>query len=346
MFPRTSTALLFLALTASPGQAATYYVSQQGSDSNSCDAAQGTARTEHKNTIAAALECLSTGDVLYIHEGTYTGLNNVIDSQRFTVPSGTSFSEAITIAGYPGETVTLQPDYNISGIRLTSGAPHHLIFQDFIIDMVRSTPGADASAITLDSAHHIRLERLEVLRSPQFGVLFSGEASYNEMLYCRIHDTGYSGDSETNGHGLYITSSNNLFNGNEVYNNTGYGFHVYKNWGSHADPSNNVLVNNRIYRNGLHGPAAFGIVFAWGDGNRAYNNVIFDNAGGVLVYTDATGTSVQGNTIYGHMTDGIALQYYGPANTVTDNVMYSNGVDIQDYGGSGTPLVANNLTYP
>ena len=329
----------------SPARAADYFVSQQGSDGNSCAAARSTTQSNHRQTIAAALECMSPGDTLYIHGGTYTGWKNVIDSQAFNVPNGTSFGNAITIAGYPGEQVTLKPPYNISGVRLTTGAPHYLILQDFSIDMSNSGPGADAAGIFMASAHHIRFERLDVRYSPSFGVHFGYATPNNEMLNCRIHHSGYPGDSASNGHGLYISASNNLFDGNEVYDNQGYGFHVYNNHGSHVDPSNNIVRNNQIYRNGRHGAPAYGVVVAWGTGNLVHDNVIYDNPGGILVYTQATATKIYGNTIYRNWGEGIALQYYGPANLVTGNHVYSNGLSIQDYGGVGAvAAIVDNIT--
>jgi parallel beta-helix repeat protein len=336
--------LIILGLAASPAGAATYYISQSGNDSNSCQSAQGGSPSRHRLTIGGALECLSAGDTLYIHGGTYTGWKNAIDSQSFNVPSGTSFGNAVTIAGYPGEQVTLQPPFNLSGIRLTVGSPHHLILQDFTIDMANSSAGADAAGIILYTAHHIRFERLDVKNSPTFGVHFGDHTPYNEMLNCRIHDNGYRGDSASNGHGLYISSSNNVFDGNEVYNNQGYGFHVYNNWGSHADPSNNIVSNNQIFRNGLHGPPGYGVVFAWGEGNVARDNTIYDNAGGIQVYTYATATKIYNNTIHHNTTEGIALQYYGSPTTVTGNSVYSNGLNIQDYGGfSGLAMIRDNF---
>ena len=335
---------LLLVLTASPAFSATYYVSLQGNDSNACYTAQSSSQSQQKRSIAGALECLTAGDTLYIHGGTYTGWRNVIDSQMHHVPSGTSFSNPITIAGFPGEQVTLQPPYNYPGIRLTTGAPHHLIFQDFAIDLVNSTPGADATGIFLAAAHHIRFQRLDISRSPAFGVHFAETSPSNEMLNCRIHDNGYYGDTAINGHGLYISSSSNVFDGNEVYNNQGYGFHIYNNWGSHDTPSYNVVKNNKVYGNGIHGTPAYGILFAWGTGNAAYDNEVYNNAGGVQIYTFANSTSIYNNSIYGNLAEGIALQYYGAGTMIRDNSVYSNGLNIADYGGLfGPASILNNL---
>jgi len=95
---RVSSFLVVLCLAASPARAATYHVSQEGHDANSCAAAQSTSPSSQKLTIAAGVACLVAGDTLLIHAGTYTGRGDVIDTELFTVRSGTSFSNAITVA--------------------------------------------------------------------------------------------------------------------------------------------------------------------------------------------------------------------------------------------------------
>jgi hypothetical protein len=223
---RLVTALSFVFLCAVHGNAATYYVSLSGNNANSCASAQSQTQANQKRTISAGVACLSPGDTLYIRGGTYTGSGDVIDSQTFTVPSGTSWSNVITIAGYPGEIVTIRPPHNVSGIRLTTGTPHHLVFQDFTIDMVNSQGGADARGIFVDTAHHIRLQRLEVKNSATDGVMITDNSSFNEVLGCKIHDSGAEEAPFPTGHGLYVFGSDNVFDGNEVYDNLLYGFHV------------------------------------------------------------------------------------------------------------------------
>src|SRR3954466_2358864 len=102
------TTLPILFLVAVPANAATYYVSQSGNDANSCATAQSTSATNQKASIAAGVACARAGDTVLIHGGTYTGSDATIDSQSHTVNSGTSFANAITISGYPGEAVVIQ----------------------------------------------------------------------------------------------------------------------------------------------------------------------------------------------------------------------------------------------
>ena len=334
--------LLVAMLFARATEATTYYVSRSGSDANSCGSAQSTTQTSQKATIAAGVACLVAGDTLFIHGGTYTGSTNVIDSQTRTVNSGTSFANAVTIAGYPGEMVILQPPDNVSGIRLTTGSPHFLIFKDFTIDMINSTPTADADGIYLSTAHHNRMQRLEVKNSYNNGVHFGFYTSFNEVLDCRIHNNRVPNIGPAP-HGLYITASDNLFEGNEVYSNQGYGFHIYNNHGSHDDPSRNIIRNNRVYGNGVYGTQAYGVVVAWGSDNVVYNNIIYRNRGGIQVYTDSVNTRVYNNTIYGNATEGIALQYHSTGQTIRNNIVYGNGAGIVDYGGAAPAAVDHNL---
>src|SRR4029078_4565926 len=118
-------------LSARPADAETYYVSTAGSNSN-----PGTQQAPW-GSINYAVSRLFAGDTLYIRGGTYTSPADAIDSQTITMNSGTSWGNPIPVAGYPGETVTIQPPDGYPGIRVTVGAPHYLVFQDITIDLSR-----------------------------------------------------------------------------------------------------------------------------------------------------------------------------------------------------------------
>ena len=137
-------------------QTNTFYVSPAGSDQN-----EGSINAPWQ-TLRYAVARLRPGTTLYLRSGTYTGPANTIDSQSGTVPSGTSWSNAVTIAGYPGETATIQPP-NLSAIRLTFTAPHYLVFQDFTIDLSNQVAGSPDDAVYLSQgAHHNRFLRMTV----------------------------------------------------------------------------------------------------------------------------------------------------------------------------------------
>ena len=220
--------------------ARTVYVSNNGSDQNN-----GTIGAPWQ-TLRYAVAQLRAGDKLYVRGGTYTGPANTIDSQLGTVRSGTSWGSAITIAGYPSEKATIEPPAAQPAIRLTTAAPAYLIFQDLIIDMINATLPEDRggpNAIYLSSgAHHNRFERLEVKNNQGNGIVFSnhnGNSPFNEVLNCSIHDNGrYPGVNQ--GYGAYVFTSDNLFEGNDIYNNGGYGLHFYNNSGA-TDVARNII---------------------------------------------------------------------------------------------------------
>lgn len=343
-----ATSVAILLLVCAPAAASTYFVSPSGSDSNSCANAQTTTLSKQKLTIAGGVACLAAGDTLQIHAGTYTGARNVIDSQSFVVPSGTSWSNVVTIGSFPGETVIVRPPNGTSAIRLTTGAPQYLVIQDLVLDMV-NTSGCSLSApsgIYLSSgANHNRLLRLEVKNGMGIGVVFSdhnGNSPFNEFVNGSVHDVG-TGCDVNYAYGFYVFTSDNLFEGNDIYNNNGYGMHLY----DESAPTNinrNIVRRNRIHDNGTGGGPNYGFVIAWGADNIIHDNLVYRNRGGIQVYSGSQNTQVYNNTIFGNRDEGIALQYFATRPIVRNNIVYGNGAAIVNYGGSGTPIIDHNLT--
>src|SRR5215217_975936 len=96
--------LLVTAVCTPPpsGSGKTYYVATTGADSN-----PGT-QSQPFLTINKGVSMLQAGDTLYILAGVY---NESLAGGAW--PSGTSWQQAITIAGYPGQTVTINGRINI-----------------------------------------------------------------------------------------------------------------------------------------------------------------------------------------------------------------------------------------
>jgi hypothetical protein len=296
-------------------------------------------------TLRYAMAQLRAGDTLYLRGGVYTGPDNTIDSARGTVPRGTSWSNAITIAGHPGETVTIRPPADLHALRLTAGAPAYLIFQDFAIDMENSASGgSEPEGIYLsDGANHNRFQRLEVRNSRSFGIAFSsnnGNSPFNEVLNSKVYNTGDGRGDPRNGHGFYISTSDNLIEGNDVYGNAGYGLHLYDDAGPKF-VARNVVRGNNIYNNGGGRSATYGIAVSWGDGNLIAENTIYGNPGGIVVFADGLDTQLVGNNIYSNLPrEGIYVAFLARGTVVTNNTVLGNGVGILD-DGEGTVLSGN-----
>jgi parallel beta-helix repeat protein len=321
----------------------TFYVSTTGNDRN------GGSIAEPWKTLRFALGRMRAGDTLYLRGGTYTGADNTIDSEIGTVPSGTSWSNPVVIGGYAGELVTIRPPGGMHGVRLTAGSPHYVIVQDLTIDMGNqvSNPDSSPNGVYVSSgANHNRFLRLDIKNAISFGLVFSPNnrnSPFNEVIDCRIHDNGFTGGDSRNGHGMYIATSDNLIEGNEVYDNRGFGIHFYNNAGPKL-VARNIARNNRIHGNGSNGGSIYGIAVAYGEANVITRNEIYDNPGGILVYTGSDQAELSNNTIRTNRPlEGIMIQY-ATATIVRDNILYENGTDILDLGT--TSVLAGNRRSP
>jgi len=95
--------------------AATYYVSTNGSDGRSCSEAQ--SPSSPMRTLNNATACLSAGDTLYLRGGVYDEslYVNEYNPRRGGMASGTSWGNKVRIAAYPGDgAVWLRPLSNFT----------------------------------------------------------------------------------------------------------------------------------------------------------------------------------------------------------------------------------------
>jgi parallel beta-helix repeat protein len=308
------TTVLCLGSVVSPSvaNATGYYVATDGNDTN-----LGTESRPFR-TIRKGVSVLSPGDTLYIREGTYAeGTRGAIDT-TMPIPSGTSWSNPVTISGYPGETVTIQ-----GGVAINTGSNiSYVIFNNLVL--------VDEFYVGCGS-HHIRLSNSEVKNSSNMGVEFCDNADYNEVINCSVHDSVY--------HGLYIRSSNNLFDDNRVYNNGWYGYHLYHL--SSSTVNDNIVRNSEVYGNGSGRASSYGIIVASGSNNAVYNNIVRDNRGGIAVAYGSVNAHVYNNTVYGNILGGIDIIPDVTNTLVENNIVYGNRWGIFDWGGGGTVLSRN-----
>src|SRR5713101_5480671 len=302
----------------------TFYVSLTGSDNNPGSLSQPFATINHGASV------LHPGDMLYIRAGTYA-------ESLHAIPGGTSWTTPVTVAAYPGETVTLQPNAGSDSVLVFAAASEEfIIIQGLILDA--TNVNLDAVKITYSSnagaSSHIRPQNDEIKNAHNgMGVLITNDPStgnntdYNEFINDNIHDNG----SNSLEHGLYIHSNHNLIDGCDVYNNAGYGIHFYKSsiGSSSVDDSFNIVRNNRVHDNGIFGNSgSSGILFSNGDSNLAYNNIVWNNPQGIIVDFGVTNSQIFNNTVYNNN--------LGPAGIVIDwgtNTIVENNISFQNANG-------------
>lgn len=310
----------------------TYYVAVNGNDAN-----PGTLKMPFK-TIKKGISVLKPNEITYVRAGTYT---EFINTNSFNFPSGTSWSNTVNLAVYPGDRgkVILKGGFNFGK------EPDSYIVIDGLI--IESGPYGDAFAISQGS-HHIRIQNCEIRNSQQAIVIFWGNnnglsSDYNEILNNHIHHIGSSESYGYDGklpfgygraHGMYISTSNNIIRGNRIHDVGEYGIHQYttgKNiFGKLKFSNNNLIERNIVYNNGKN-TSRYGAVCC----------------GGITI-NSGSGTIVSRNVIYNHFKSGISVGGSGKNikiyhNTVVDYKTQAYAI----YAATeATGEIKNNITYP
>ncbi len=279
---------------------------------------------------------LRAGDTLLLRGGTY---DDYIDQYNF-LQSGTSWSNKIRIANYPGETVLIEP----------TAPPNGWVFY-FLQDISYvEFDGIDISAVNGDTAlymesraaesggiypHHIRFKNADIQGTMQIG------GHHNELINLRIHGLAHT-------YGIFVGGDDNLIDGCDIDDVTEQGIIIYI--GSSGNPARNVIRNCFIHD--LTAVTTIVGIFVSGDANEVYNNVLWGinavySAGGgtsaIFVYAGSNVRLIH-NTIVNSDTDGIYVYAgNGSTNTVLKNNLFwgLTGVAIDDNGI--TSDVANNL---
>ncbi len=287
-------------VSPSPTPTATLFVATNGSDAN-----PGTETLPFR-TISYAVSRLAPGKTLLVKGGTYA------ESLIHSIPAGTSWSQPVTVAAYPGHTVILQPPPGAEFVLRFEGPQAYIVVDGLILDGVNVT--YDVVKITEASdgtpAHHIRLHNCEAMNSPHgHGILMNGaDLAYNEIVNCKIHDNGNIPDGGTPNHGIYVQSGYNLLQGNEIYGHTlGYGIHLYGGstlyntlWankihnnvdGMLVNDDGNLVALNLLWNNG------WAISIDSGNANLVYHNTTYNNNVGIGTGNAATGTRIVNNIV-------------------------------------------------
>lgn len=328
----------FLAVDAS---AATYYVSTSGNDGNSCATAQSTTQASQKRTISAGLTCLSAGDTLFIHGGTYAENLFVPSSANGSSSgaSGSSWPNATNVSAYTGETVWVTPSGGINGVEFSTsgGTSQYQIWSGININGSNSL----VQLVYLGHAsNHIRWQNSEAKNSCWVGFqAFPGP--YIEIKNNRIHD-GDAGCGMTDpGHGIYISGypgnpvgqdDHGLIEGNEIYNfnrrSNDSAAQLYEFPGNPDMLGGYVVRKNWFHDNGV---GSF-LTNATTVPIKYYDNIVEHNTGaGIDVYQLISGVQIYNNTIYANGDSGIDVG----VNTRVTGVLIKNNAIV---GNGGAPV--------
>lgn len=332
-------------ITARTADAATYYVATTGSDSN-----PGTLAQPFR-TINRGAMILKPGDTLYIRGGIYP------EYLYNSIPGGTSWAAPVTVAAYPGETVTIQPPSGSARVLYWEGKVKQFIIIDgLILDAVNTLDGGNVVKIACakfydtntayDCAHHIRIQNSELKNAKGPGVLIGGssldpnEGCCNEFINLRVHDNGTTNFNQA----FYISSSANLVERCQVYLNKAGGIEIFIS--GQTRPDNNIVRYNEVFHNGT-GPADWrgaGILIQSNNG-LVYNNIVYGNRGGIAVFGVTNNTRVYNNTVYNNSLWGIDIDALSTNSVIRNNIVFqgtAGGTPIANH--AATTVLSNNLT--
>lgn len=283
------------------------------------------------------------GDTVWLHGGTYTG--------AFRVSVSGQSGRPIVFRQYPGERAIIDgagtPGH---GASILNSSGQYTEFWDFEIT---NTDGGRTTTVlgngvrpnmVANYASHTKYINLVVHDG---GVAFYNEPAFSdvEITGCIIYNNGWQSTDRGHGHGLYLKSDNGpvTVRDNVVFNQFGYGLHLYSNAGSGAN-SYMQIDGNAFFNNGTLASNSTSANILMGGENRSTGDVFTSNMtyftpgkGGTNVKmgygTTANGSlSVTGNYFAGG-TQVMEVGYWDQA-TFNSNTLVGSGKMVSLLDGS------------
>ena len=301
-----------------------YYVSTSGRDSNDGSIDSPWASLDH------AIEVAGAGDTIMMRGGEYTTNEVWIRGDR---GMGGSNGQYLTIKSYPGETAS------VGGSR----------WMDLEADFVRIEGLHFRMPYSLD----VGGEGNQIVNNtfygpqPDYAAIMCGGTN-NLIQGNRIEITG---GGSTLDHGIYLLSSTGItIRGNYISGFYGYGIHMYdEDKGDHRPkPYENILIEGNTV---VGSPNRSGIILGAHDSTVSINdvviknNIIYDNAdAGILIkYEPISNIHIYNNTIYSNA-GGILIFTAIDHLEIVNNIFASNrGGHIEVSGNLTNSTVTHNL---
>ena len=302
------TALAISLWAIARAEAATYYVSPAGSNANPGNEALPFL------SLTYAAQRLQPGDTLYVRAGTYP------ESLINQIPSGTSWEAPVTVAAYPGETVILRPPGGHHVLELHGRTKSYILLKNLKLDGARVRSHVVRIGYTSgqpdSTAHHIRLDGVEVMNGKSQGILVTAGSHRCEFIDLNVHHNG----SDRRDHGLYLQGSFHVVSRGSYAHNKSYGIHAY------GAGSDNTFIGAQIHRNRVG-------VQSTQDRNLWINNLVYANKAGGIITNNGDDAKYLHNTVVFNGRWGININYnYVARAQLINNIVYGNTWGIRDAG--------------
>lgn len=323
-----------------------YYVSTAGNDANPCTLSASPLTTTAKRTIDAGLGCLAAGRLLYVRGGTY--VENINASHA---ANGTDWTtNAVSISGYPSETVTVQPSGGTNAVIFPTGSVvRYQIWTAIGVNAINVNGDPTAGNVYIGhDAHHIRWQQSH-LTNGNWTCVSAFQGPFIEILDNEIDHCGRVGSGAAAAHGIYesgftgnVTGADqhNLIRGNNIHDITGRSndscIQIF------TDPADtNALGGTVVEKNTLRGCSVGTFLADVTTVPIRFSDNIINGTGSaacINVYARIAGALIYNNTLYGCADVGVGIGEGGSAtNILVRNNAIINAVatSIQVYNTSG-----------
>ena len=281
-----SLAALLLTLGLVGAQAASYYVSPQGNDSN-----PGTSSQPFR-TITRAYSLASAGTTIIAMPGVYTDYQS--NWGLHLGKSGTASSPIILRSQVRGGAV-------IDG---QNASDRH-------------------TAIYVDGSYNI-VDGFEIRGGPKEGITIWG--SYNQILNNDIHHNGNPASTSSLGQdGVYSSedTSGNVYANNSIHDNGRTGSNL--DHGLYLCGDNEVVINNVLVRNAAYGLHIAGYTTV-SNMKVYNNVIAYNGKSGIILWMAVSGVDIKNNIIYQNGVYGFdSWDAHGSGVVMDRNLVYGNG---------------------
>lgn len=188
---------------------------------------------------------IQPGDTLWIRGGTYTGVNGF-----HSTLTGTA-SARIIVRGFPGERAIIDKAGTASGEILTVDGAYTTYWGFEIMNSATERTSTRKTGVYLQNGTNIRLVNL-VIHDTGMGVFAEEGTGGAEIYGCLIWNVGWEEATRSNGHALYLkqnASGSKLVRDNVMFNEFGFGIHVYSDAGT-GGLENETFIGNVAFNSG------------------------------------------------------------------------------------------------
>jgi uncharacterized protein YjdB len=260
--------------------------------------------------LAGAGGKVQPGDTIWLRGGTYTG-------KQVSTVAGVS-GKPVVVRQYPGERATLDANGITGDHFVVKGG--WTVFMDFEVANSNSTRYFNSTSNgmrpnnVVNNASNTKYINLKIHDGGVAFYSYRGQTNV-EVYGCLIYNNGWMGSDRGHGHALYIQSDYGpvLLKDNVLFNQFGYGVHIYGNAGSGS--LNNIrLEGNVAFNNGTLATSGTAANILYGGaststGAAVIGNLTFHSPGvsgtNMRVGYSTTrngGATVQGNYVVGGST--------------------------------------------